>query len=51
LLAIYYFTLAIVLLLGVLGIITGILHIFGGIRISSAYGAQSAWGSYLVGSV
>ena len=51
LLALYFSTLAIVLLLGVLVIITGILHIFGGIRISSAYGSQWAWGSYLVGSV
>lgn len=51
LLAIYFSTLAIVLLLGVLVIIIGILHIFGGFRISSDYGTQWAWGSYLVGSV
>jgi uncharacterized membrane protein HdeD (DUF308 family) len=51
LLAIYFSTLAIVLLLGVLVIFTGLLHIFGGFRISTAYGTQWAWGSYLVGSV
>ena len=51
LLAIYFSNWAIALLLGVLVIITGILHIFGGFRISSAYGAQWAWGSYLVGFV
>jgi uncharacterized membrane protein HdeD (DUF308 family) len=51
LLAIYFSTLAIVLLLGVLVIITGILHIFGGFRISSTFGSQWAWGSYLVGFV
>jgi uncharacterized membrane protein HdeD (DUF308 family) len=50
-LAIYFSNLAIVLLLGVLVIITGLLHIFGGFRISSAYGTQWAWGSYLIGSV
>ena len=49
LLAVYFSTLAIVLLLGALVIITGLLHIFGGFRISSAYGSQWAWGSYLVG--
>ena len=51
LLAIYFSNLAIVLLLGVLVIITGLLHIFGGFRISSTYGSQWAWGSYLVGFV
>lgn len=51
LLALYFSTWAIVLLLGALVIITGLLHIFGGFRISSAYGAQWAWGSYLVGFV
>jgi uncharacterized membrane protein HdeD (DUF308 family) len=59
LLASYFSSLTIVLMLGVLVIITGvlhviitgILHIFGGFRISSAYGSQWAWGSYLVGSV
>jgi len=51
LLAYYFSSLTIVLLLGVLVIITGILHIFGGFRISSAYGSQWAWGSYLVGSL
>jgi uncharacterized membrane protein HdeD (DUF308 family) len=50
-LASYFSNLGTVLLLGVLVIITGILHIFGGFRISSAYGSQWAWGSYLVGSV
>ena len=51
LLASYYSTLTIILLLGVLVIITGLLHILGGFRISSTYGSQWAWGSYLVGSV
>ncbi len=51
LLAIYFSNWAIALLLGALVIITGLLHIFGGFRISSAYGAQWAWGSYLVGFV
>jgi uncharacterized membrane protein HdeD (DUF308 family) len=51
LLANYFSILTIVLLLGVLVIITGLLHIFGGFRISSAYGSQWAWGSYLIGSV
>jgi uncharacterized membrane protein HdeD (DUF308 family) len=51
LLAIYFSNLAIVLLLGALVIITGVLHIFGGFRISSTYGSQWAWGSYLVGFV
>lgn len=51
LLATYFSTLTIVLLLGSLVIITGLLHIFGGFRISSAYGPQWAWGSYLIGSV
>ena len=48
----YYFSnLTIVLLLGALVILTGLLHIFGGFRISSTYGSQWAWGSYLVGIV
>lgn len=51
LLANYFSTLTIVILLGVLVIVTGLLHIFGGFRISSAYGSQWAWGSYLIGSV
>ncbi len=51
LLAVYFSTWAIALLLGVLVILTGLLHIFGGFRISSAYGSQWAWGSYLVGFV
>ena len=51
LLAIYFSTWAIVLLLGFLVILTGLLHIFGGFRISSAYGSQWAWGSYLIGFV
>ena len=51
LLAFYFSNLVIVLLLGVLVIFTGLLHIFGGFRISSAYGSQWAWGSYLVGIV
>ena len=51
LLAIYFSNLVIVLLLGILVIFTGLLHIFGGFRISSSYGSQWAWGSYLVGFV
>ena len=51
LLALYFSNLVIALLLGVLVIFTGLLHIFGGFRISSAYGSQWAWGSYLVGIV
>jgi uncharacterized membrane protein HdeD (DUF308 family) len=51
LLASYFSSLTIVLMLSVLVIITGVLHIFGGFRISSAYGSQWAWGSYLVGSL
>jgi uncharacterized membrane protein HdeD (DUF308 family) len=51
LLATYFSTLTIVLLLGALVIITGFLHIFGGFRISTAYGPQWAYGSYLIGSV
>jgi len=51
LLASYFSTLTIVLLLGVLVIITGLLHILGGFQISSTYGSQWAWGSYLVGSI
>ena len=51
LLALYFSNLVIALLLGVLVIFTGLLHIFGGFRISSAYGTQWAWGSYLVGIV
>ena len=50
-LAVYFSSWAIALLLGVLVILTGLLHIFGGFRISSAYGSQWAWGSYLVGFV
>jgi uncharacterized membrane protein HdeD (DUF308 family) len=51
LLANYFSSLTIVLLLGVLVIITGILHILGGFRISSEYGSQWAWGSFLIGSI
>ena len=51
LLASYFSSLTIVLILGLLVIITGVLHIFGGFRISTAYGSQWAWGSYLVGSL
>lgn len=51
LLAIYFSNLIIVLILGVLVIFTGLLHVFGGFRISSAYGSQWAWGSYLVGFI
>ena len=50
-LAVYFSSWAIALLLGVLVILTGLLHIFGGSRISSTYGSQWAWGSYLVGFV
>ena len=51
LLATYFSTWAIALLLGVLVILTGLLHLFGGFRISSEYGSQWAWGSYLIGLV
>jgi len=51
LLATYFNSWTIALLLGVLVILTGLLHIFGGFRISSEYGSQWAWGSYLVGFV
>lgn len=40
-----------VALIGVLSIITGLAHIFGGFRTGSEEGAHWSWGSYLVGLV
>ena len=47
----YFATWIFVSLVGVVSIITGLLHIFGGFRSGPEYGPHWSWGSYLMGSV